>query len=225
MGKRHGRTNGWGTIAARAFSAAPGAVLIVALAGCSSELQDRGTPAELPAGFATDTQTSAQAPADDADRPAFHFASGDLVLGDFNYEDIAGNIFNPCEEISAEEFAAIGYESRGRNKRTHMKDLNSCFMDLPGDTSGLTYVLLGGSADLARTVEQGALVETGVSDVVPGVYAYGPIGIEDDICYAGVDTERGQFAVASGVGGVSGIYQHEELCKVSTEILEALYRL
>lgn len=223
MGKRHGRTNGWGTIAARAFSAAPGAVLIVALAGCSSELQDRGTPAELPAGSAADTQTSAQAPAVDADRPAFHFASGDLVLGDFNYEDIAGNIFNPCEEISAEEFAAIGFESRGRNKRTHMKDLNSCFMDLPGDTSGLTYVLLGGSADLARTVEQGALVETGVSDVVPGVYAYGPIGIDDDICYAGIDTERGQFAAA--VGGVDKVYSHQMLCGMSVEILEALFSL
>ena len=157
------------------------------------------------------------------DPPAFHFESGDVVLGDFVYDDVKGNIFNPCEEISPEEFARIGFETEGESKRSETKDINSCFLDKPGDTSGLSYVVIGGSANLMMAVDQGAIVETGVSDVVPNVYSYGPIGVEADICYAAVDTTRGQFAAA--VGGIENVYDHDELCNRSIEILEAFYQI
>ncbi|MCT1449157.1 DUF3558 domain-containing protein [Corynebacterium sp. p3-SID1194] len=157
------------------------------------------------------------------DPPAFHFESGDVVLGDFVYDDVKGNIFNPCEEISPEEFARIGFETEGESKRSETKDIYSCFLDKPGDTSGLSYVVIGGSANLMMAVDQGAIVETGVSDVVPSVYSYGPIGVEADICYAAVDTTRGQFAAA--VGGIENVYDHDELCNRSIEILEALYQI
>lgn len=224
MGKRHGRTNGWGTIAARAFSAAPGAVLVVALAGCSSELQDHGTPAELPAGSAAaDTQTSAQAPAGDADRPAFHFASGDLVLGDFNYEDIAGNIFNPCEEISAEELAAIGFEKDETIRRSDSRGVLGCAL-VPVEKQDSKYLLSGGSGNRKNTQVQRNLLEHDASGVVPGTYTY-VFSDEDDaeMCGAAVDTERGQLGVTVGQLGSNGL--RDEFCERSVEVIEALYVL
>lgn len=224
MGKRHGRTNGWGTIAARAFSAAPGAVLVVALAGCSSELQDHGTPAELPAGSAAaDTQTSAQAPADDADRPAFHFASGDLVLGDFNYEDIAGNIFNPCEEISAEEFAAIGFEKDEKVVRKRAEDKVACQLS---DIEGKNEIYRGvfsGPATRDEAPMQAEVFSTDASELVPGVYTHGTRTVEGDMCFAAVDTERGQFAAVAG--DIESSIPQEERCDEAVRILESLYSL
>ena len=228
----------WGTTrSARAFLAASGVVLVAALAGCSSGGSLLTNPAPALNSAAADTQAPANAPQSDTtdspettstrqeDQPAFHFESGDVVLGDFVYEEVKGNIFNPCEEISAEEFASIGFETETKDKRSELKDINSCFVNIEGDTSGLSYAVIGGSANLTAAVEQGAVVETGVSDLIPRVYSYGPIGIEDDICYAAVDTHRGQLAVAVGMGGVSGVYEHDQLCKLSIETLEELYQL
>ena len=228
-------TDSWGTTSARAFLAAWGAVLVVVLAGCSSGGSFTVNPAPaLNSAVAEPQHPSAESsvgsstapnpttPSED-DPPAFHFESGDVVLGDFVYDDVKGNIFNPCEEISPEEFARIGFETEGESKRSEIKDIYSCFLDKPGDTSGLSYVVIGGSANLMMAVDQGAIVETGVSDVVPSVYSYGPIGVEADICYAAVDTTRGQFAAA--VGGIENVYDHDELCNRSIEILEALYQI
>ena len=226
----------WGTTrSARAFLAASGVVLVAVLAGCSSGGSLLTNPAPALNSAAADTQAPANAPQSDTtdspettstrqdEQPAFHFESGDVVLGDFVYEDVKGNIFNPCEEISAEEFAAIGFETEGKNKRSETKDLNTCFLTKPNDPSGLSYVVSGGSANLMMSVEQGAIVETGVSETIPRVYSYGPIGVEADICYAAVDTIRGQVAVA--VGGIENGITNGDLCNKSIEILEALYQL
>lgn len=226
----------WGTTrSARAFLAASGVVLVAVLAGCSSGGSLLTNPAPALNSAAADTQAPANAPQSDTtdspettstrqdEQPAFHFESGDVVLGDFVYEDVKGNIFNPCEEISAEEFAAIGFETEGKNKRSETKDLNTCFLTKPNDPSGLSYVVIGGSANLMMSVEQGAIVETGVSETIPRVYSYGPIGVEADICYAAVDTIRGQVAVA--VGGIENGITNGDLCNKSIEILEALYQL
>ena len=232
-------TDSWGTTeSARAFFAASGAVLVAVLAGCSSggsllvnpapalnsAVAETDAPANAPQRDTTDPTDSSESTSTRQDAPpAFHFESGDVVLGDFVYEDVKGNIFNPCEEISADEFAAIGFEMEGKNKRSETKDLNTCFLTKPSDSSGLSYVVIGGSANLSMAVEQGAIVETGVSDTIPRVYSYGPIGIEADICYAAVDTLRGQVAVA--VGGIENGRSNEDLCNKSIEILEALYQL
>ena len=40
--------------------------------------------------------------------PAFHFASGTLELGDFDPATLGDDLFDPCTEISAEEYAAAG---------------------------------------------------------------------------------------------------------------------
>ena len=230
-------THSWGTTSARSFLAAWGAVLVAVLAGCSSGGSLTVNPAPALNSAVAETQhpsaesdvSSSTAPnpttPSDDDPPAFHFESGDVVLGDFVYDDVKGNIFNPCEEISPEEFARIGFETEGESKRLDTKDINMCMLGRQGDSSYLMHAVLGGSANLMLSVQQGAVVETEVSDVIPGVYSYGPIGMDDDICYAGVDTVRGQIAVAVGRAGVSGVYEHDDLCQRSIKTLEALYQV
>ena len=230
-------THSWGTTSARAFLAAWGAVLVAVLAGCSSGGSLTVNPAPALNSAVAETQhPSAESdvssstapnpttPSEDYP-PAFHFESGDVVLGDFVYDDVKGNIFNPCEEISPEEFARIGFETEGESKRSELDDINLCFLRARDDSSYLQYAVLGGPSNFKMSVEQGASVETGVSDLIPGVYSYGPIGLDDDICYAGVDTDRGKIAVAVGRAGASGVYDHDDLCNRSIETLEALYEL
>lgn len=225
MRMRRGMTTGRGTTVARVFSAASGAVLVAVLAGCS--LGD--TSGSDPAGSPASASAEGRQPTDQAlgpdhnDPPAFHFKSGDLILGDFTYEEVAGNIFNPCEEISAEEFAAIGFETDGRVQRSHSKDVNACPITANGALAGLEHAIMGGSANLLDTVNQGGFVETGVSELIQGAYSYGPIGVNADICYTAVDTNRGQLSV--GVGGISSSFSDDELCDRSLKILEALYKL
>lgn len=225
MKMRIGATTGWGPRAARVFSAAAGAVLVVVLAGCSLG----GSMADAPPSVSNNQPSaepqalSDQTESDKAAPPAFHFQSGDLVLGDFNYDEIAGNIFNPCEEISAEEFAAIGFETDGVAKFSHTKDVTSCMVNFPGESANLRIAIMGGSANLLATLQQGGVAATNVSDLIPGVYTYGPIGVDADICYAAVDTKRGQLSV--GVGGVSNLYNDTELCLQATSVLEELYKI
>lgn len=212
---RRGMTTGWGTQVARVFSAASGAVLVAVLAGCSLGESHSEDSSEIPSSSSAAAVPSADAP------PAFHFQSGDLVLGDFTYEEVAGNIFNPCEEISAEEFAAIGFQKDGRLRRAHAKDVIACPISSSEGSFGVEYAVMGGSANMLDAIQQGGSVETGVSRRIGGAYSYGPIGVDADICYTAVDTVRGQLSV--GAGGIMTSYSKQDLCDRSLAILEALY--
>lgn len=217
-------THGWGTTSARAFLTASGAVLLVMLAGCSSGETSPDNPAPANAAAAdanASAATMTSGPAQD-ERPAFHFESGDLVLGDFSYEDIAGNIFNPCEEISAEEFAAIGFETDGEAHRRRVGDINGCVLKPLGDQIGGLFLLTGGSANLDAVVKQGAEPETDVSTVLPGVYAYRSVPSSAELCFAAVDTHRGQVSFAALQKDTSDLLSG--LCSESVEHLENLYR-
>lgn len=222
---RRGMTNGWGTVAARAFSAASGAVLVVVLAGCSLGDSAQEAPSDI-APHSTDahsqpTDPSINRPYDDP--PAFHFESGDLVLGDFTYEDIAGNVFNPCEEISAEEFAAIGIEVSGEGKPRRADEVYTCAVKVHRSLSDQTYSLIGGPAGFTYLVGQSTLYERDASTTVPDVYTHGPSASEVDFCYASVDTLRGQFS--SAVGSAESSLSTDARCSEAVGILEDLFSL
>lgn len=225
MKMRIGATTGWGPRAARVFSAAAGAVLVVVLAGCSLE----GSMADAPPSVSNNQPSaepqalSDQTESDKAAPPAFHFQSGDLVLGDFNYDEIAGNIFNPCEEISAEEFAAIGFETDGKVRRRHVGDIASCSIRSDAIPAGISQVVMGGSANKVAVQQQGGLSAENASKVIPNVYVYGPDGLQIDACYAAVDTVRGQLSVATGA--VESTQSFAEQCRESVKVLEKLYEL
>lgn len=217
---RRGLTNGWGTVAARAFSAASGAVLVVVLAGCS--LGDSAQ--EAPSNIAPHSSDADSQPTDPSinrphdDPPAFHFESGDLVLGDFTYEDIAGNVFNPCEEISAEEFAAIGFEKEGHVMRDRDQEKVACRLSDLSDTSSGYRGLMAGPVAFSQVAEQTDIYELDASKKVPNVYTNSPTDSEVGLCYASVDTVRGQLSAVASREDDSG-------CSVAVQIIEHLYNL
>lgn len=213
---RRGMTTGWGTKVARVFSAASGAVLVAVLAGCSLGESHSDDPSEIPSSSSAAAVPSADAP------PAFHFQSGDLVLGDFTYEEVAGNIFNPCEEISAEEFAAIGFEMDGRTHSDETTGLRGCALK-PVVSDFRSYVITGGSGNFQSTKADRKIVRQNASSVLPNAYTYVHLDRDDDVCGAAVDTSRGQFGI--GVGQIEGAQPREAFCERAIEVLEAFYQL
>ena len=222
---RRGMTTGWGTKVARAFSAASGAVLVAVLAGCSLGGSTLDGPEAAPStSTPADTHSADGQPGPaPGDQPAFHFRSGDLVLGDFTYDDVAGNIFNPCEEISAEEFAAIGFETDGLAREKSVGEIHGCSITSSDSKPGMDQMVMGGSANIDDAARQSGLISTDVSEVIPNVYVYGPTGTKVDVCYAAVDTDRGQISIATGA--VESAFSQHERCSQSILSLEKLYEL
>ena len=239
MGMSRRTTDSWGTTeSARAFFAASGAVLVAVLAGCSSGgsllvnpapalnsvVAETHAPANAPQRDTTDPTDSSESSSTRQNAPpAFHFESGDVVLGDFVYEDVKGNIFNPCEEISAEEFAAIGFETDGAVLNRRVEEINGCALYPSGSDSDGTVLVTGGSANLAEVSQQGAIAVADVSDIVPGAYTYSPKPEDTDLCFASVDTERGQISMATFARGTA--HSFTDLCLGAIQHLENLYQL
>ena len=153
--------------------------------------------------------------------PAFHFASGDLILGDFDYEAIKDNLFNPCEEISETEFATVG-----------LKRIEANFT-VPG--GGITCPLLGNEPGIGLAIgispagredvegQEGSAVRDADSSVIPGMMFYRGAESGDESCVAAVDTTRGQFSIV--VGEATNPVSEQELCGKAQKIMEALYQL
>ena len=164
--------------------------------------------------------SASNAGSDTAEVPAFHFASGDLVLGDFDYEAIQDSMFDPCVEISEEEFAAVGLKTLGRQS---LREVGKVGCGLAGRDVHRAYAIGTTNVTLAHQESKpGKVVDPAVSDVVPGLFTY--IGDESAGlgCVAAVDTVRGEFSVIVGEGIKPA--QLEELCTSAVEIIEYFYQ-
>lgn len=140
--------------------------MVLALAGCS-------VPGDLARSVGRGVTPAESVSTDDtveAGPPAFHFESGTLELGDFDPNEIRDVLFNPCEEISAAEYAAIGFEPDERTSR--LNGNKSCDL-FPKDDSRLLFAISGGTASLEVVRHSRGQLAVDVSDVVPGVYTYG----------------------------------------------------
>ena len=164
--------------------------------------------------------SASNAGSDTAEVPAFHFASGDLVLGDFDYEAIKDSMFDPCEEISEEEFAAVGLKTLGRES---LREEGKVGCGLAGRDVHRAYAI--GTTPVTRALQEskpGKVVDPAVSDVVPGLFTY--IGRDNAGlgCVAAVDTVRGEFSVI--VSEINKPVELEELCASAVEIVEEFYQ-
>ena len=185
------------------------------LFGQAGPLPETGPKEEAPAPSAPDAGSeSAQ-----EDVPAFHFASGDLVLGDFDYEAIKDNLFNPCEEISAEEFAAVGFEPV---KHQYTLSGGGIGCGLVGRDVNRGYTISTSSATRRHIQSRPEDVVNGsASTVLPGLVTYRGAKEGGFGCVAAVDTARGQFSVAVGQGLKPA--ERDELCASAVEIIEEFY--
>lgn len=188
------------------------------LAGCSgpSLIDDHRSPSPTP----TTAETAPGGGGTDA--AAFVFDSGVLEIGDFDPYTLGDNIFDPCTEISPEEFAAAGFDNvepmpeeyRGLNSA-----ITSCFFSKHPEITAESF---GNNNAARKEVEKRAtLYPEYVSSELPGMYVYGPRRETALDCYAQVDTTRG--GIVSSAGGLPSYNDRESICSAAVENLERLF--
>lgn len=192
--------------------------------GTTSATSAVTTEAETATSSAAETEAAEEAssPSDASEERAFHFASGDLPLGTFDSATVGADLFNPCTEITDEEYAVAGIR----------RDASADFF--PDGPYAFCYVvprepsLAMAMSNFDITREQ-MLADAGsrevypdfVSDVLPEMLVYGSEDGAEGMCHAQVDTQRG--AVRSIVSGDLTINPQKELCSIAQAMLEVLY--
>ena len=182
------------------------------------------TPTAQPGSAAAADSTSAGGASTSSTTPAaFHFKSGTLEIGDFDPYALGDDIFDPCTEISPEEFAAAGFENvepipeeyRGLNP-----DVNACFFE-----TGMQHYALSIAATNANReiVEETKPIHDAIrSRTLPPTYVYGTGLADDTDCYAQIDTNRGGLSIS--VTRPPGLGNFEDSCEVAISTLESLFK-
>ena len=152
----------------------------------------------------------------------FEFASGFLEFGDFDPYTLGDDIFNPCTEITEQEFAAAGFEQM----RYYDADdpfsngIASCEFGGPSDdaSAGGFY---GGQIDRTIAEERGLVIPKFSSASIPELYVIrSKIGMEGT-CYAQIDTRRGSFG--THFGGLPGRMETDRACVEAIKRAEAVF--
>lgn len=154
--------------------------------------------------------------------PAFHFASGTLELGDFDPATLGDDLFDPCTEISAEEYAAAGMtgvEPEPVIAESSNGLAEGCKLDKREVWA--TRSVLAARTDLADVQDADGYVVEHPDSVVPELYTHTVPSVNPYQCVAQVDTVRGGLAVAVSV---SGLKKDEiDVCEDAKVELEDLF--
>ncbi|MGV0374379.1 DUF3558 family protein [Corynebacterium hadale] len=192
-----------------------GAVLVATLlAGCGDQNAVLEQHAEAEAASSPGT----------TEVPAFHFESGTLELGDFDPQTLGDDLFDPCTEISEEEFAAAGItgvESFENVAGTPNPDTNSCKSSelKPGISRLITGTKMN---EIVAGAKPGIVLEHPQSDVV-GIFTQVDPGRDPHLCIAQVDTLRGSLGV--GVSERGAQRGKNDVCSLAVQSLERLYAI
>lgn len=178
------------------------AVAISALAwgvvGCGADPRD-AEPGVVATGVATTGVVEPVASAENGSSAttapqAFVFESGVLEIGDFDPYTLGDNIFDPCTEITPEEFAAAGFdrvEPLPEEYAGLARGSSACeVIDSEGFIIG---TFLNNNADKA-TVKAQANVRDSVAE--PAIFYYQPANTLSAGCFAQIDTVRGGLSVS-----------------------------
>lgn len=150
--------------------------------------------------------------------PAFHFASGDLVISEFHSDVVGEHLFDPCTEISKEEYAAAGIHGVEPLETEFGDDsvVISCTSNDPGASSTRRIH--------ASVLSENSVKASGGSHVdhpessVPGLYTVTEGSGE---CTAQVDTERGALAIGRWKADLQG--NEDVTCREAQKEMEKLY--
>ena len=180
------------------------------------------SPTSEVVGEAPHPSGSDQPTAADAAPRGFEFASGFLEFGDFDPYTLGDEGFNPCTEITEQEFATAGFD------QMRYYDTNDPF------SNGIASCEFGGSSDDAsaggfyggqidRTIaeENGLILPQFTSASIPELYVIkSKIGMEGT-CYTQIDTRRGSFGTY--FGGPSGRIETDRACVEAIKRAEAMF--
>lgn len=182
------------------------------------------TPTAQPGSAAAADSTSAGgASTSSTTRAAFHFKSGTLEIGDFDPYALGDNLFDPCTEISPEEFAAAGFENVEPIPEEYAglaRGIKACsFTAHPQVESELL-----GNNNAPRSIlsERVKILTQYKSEVLPDIFVYKPPGDMDLDCYAQVDTREGAIVVSAGI--IERRSSSPDICAVAMTNLEKLIR-
>lgn len=182
------------------------------VAGCSSaDGEQTAASAETPGAVSAGEETP----------QAFVFESGTLEIGDFDPQALGDDLFDPCTEISAAEFAAAGFENVEPMPEEYTGLAHGMSVCEIYDASGQTH------SDFSANNANRAHVETQVeilpylSKVIPSLFVYGPRAGSEIHCFAQVDTARG--GISAGVTDASNNRDLTRMCNEAIEMLEKLY--
>ena len=154
---------------------------------------------------------------------AFHFDSGDLVIGPFDPEEVKGNLFDPCAEISDAELAEVGLaKSEVQPDQGVQLERSVLACSLASDDPYETIQIFTNAVDreLLNTRSEIGTVD---GTTVPGAFSFGAPGGGTGLCDTGVETQRGLLSVS--VGSVRTDPSFEDLCVKSATILNQLFSL
>lgn len=206
------QTEGGNAVLKKSFVALSGAALALlgsalTLSACvpSAKIESLGVDAE----------------AEVAGPRGFAFESGFLEFGDFDPYALGDDIFNPCTEITLEEYAAAGFELE--DEGWPYNGLISCAIPSTNDQLArvITTSFDNGNTNREMIENQGLLLPQYTSDLIPELFAFAATNHDPDFCYAQIDTLRGGLG-ASAVGLADDVTQ-AEMCELSIHIVEQLF--
>ena len=197
--------------------------LLVGCAGAEAGVEsvtDAGGGGEVSQQRGSDQPTAA-----DAAPRGFEFESGFLEFGDFDPYTLGDDGFNPCTEITEQEFAAAGFEgiNYGSESDTAIsRGLDMCHFEV-SSTNAVVGGFYGGSitTDPQALSEQGLALTNHESDIIPELYVVAPKNEKHASCFSQIDTVRGVFGTSAT--GPSGRFTQEQACSIAVEHAERLY--
>lgn len=194
-----------------------GVVLLVS--GCVPSEKIEGVAAFPPASSVSASESAA------GETPrAFYFESGVLEFGDFDPYSLGDSLFNPCTEITPEEYAAAGFpEVIVKDEGRTFHGLSACEIPSSPEQLDRTIVIDISNGNVNREmIKERGLLSPYKSQVFPEIFTFAATDGASPACYAQVDTVRGGLGV--NVGGLPGYVEHEEMCALAIETMEKLYR-
>ena len=205
-----------GGLSVRRFGVVVGLVGVVGVvSGCSSGADVGAAGQTGAAGPASSEAAVSPEPA------AFHFDSGDLVIGPFDPEEVKHNLFDPCTEISDAEFAAAGMVKSPIPEEVSplVEGISFCAIETEDlYESGAIGVTPLTKAEILRVTEE---LPDYSAKIVPSSFAFPPRGGDSSSCFVAVETKRGTLAaLASSLRNDDG---YERVCPSALKMLTGLY--
>ena len=196
------------------------AILLVSCASAESEVESASDAGGV--GEAIQESGSDQPTAAGVGPRGFEFASGFLEFGDFDPYAIGDDGFNPCTEITEQEFAAAGFEQMRYYDANDpfSNGIAVCNFGGPSDdaSAGGFY---GGQIDRTIAEENGLILPQFTSASIPELYVIkSKIGMEGT-CYTQIDTRRGSFG--THFGGLPGRMETDHACVEAIKRAEAMF--
>ena len=164
-------------------------------------------------------------PAEEAAPRAFYFESGVLEFGDFDPYSLGNSLFNPCTEITPDEFAAAGFpEIIVKDEGRTFHGLNTRHLPSTEEQRDKAVTVSFGNGNTTREMieAQGLIYPDYRSELIPELFAFAANDFYPGYCYTQIDTARGGFGASAG--GDSRYVTTEEMCTAAIEVVEQLYR-